>query len=97
MPTIDSQSYINLPGLTLEDFDSRQIIISKIPQAASQTCQGQTLLKPVVKPIPYTGNGTKLTKKTILEFNLSKKDEMELDNHKFDHVSQNIQLAANIR
>ena len=57
--------------LTLEDFDSNNLEIKRVPKTASQTCRGQVLIKPIVKPIPYTGLNKKLGKKTVTEFNLN--------------------------
>lgn len=86
--------------LTLEDFDSAALKINRVPKTASQTCQGQVLIRPVVKPIPYSGYSAALHPTTIEQFKMSKK-EQEISAgtkiHKFNHISQNIKLAANIR
>lgn len=55
----------NGPSLTLEDFDSAQLKINRVPKTASQTCQGQVLIRPVVKPIPYSGYAAALHPSTI--------------------------------
>lgn len=53
------------PSLTLEDFDSASLKINRVPKTASQTCQGQVLIRPVVKPIPYSGYSAALHPSTI--------------------------------
>mmetsp|Transcript_13546 Transcript_13546/g.21137 ORF Transcript_13546/g.21137 Transcript_13546/m.21137 type:complete len:129 (+) Transcript_13546:842-1228(+) len=92
--------FSNNPHLSIEDFDSKNLTLTRVPKAASQTCQGQVLLKPVIKPVPYTGIKNRLLKSTIDEFRLTKK-EQELSQgtnlHRFNHVNQNIKLASSIR
>ena len=54
-------------------------------------------MNPLINPIPYKNNLKKsLNKKTFDEFKISEKD-VEHQKHKFDHISQNINLASKIR
>jgi hypothetical protein len=61
--------------LTLEDFDSAKININRVPKTASQTCQGQMLIKPLIQPIPFTGLNNALPMTTATEFKLTEKDK----------------------
>lgn len=73
----DYQALRQANVLTLDDFDSKKVQLASIPKAASQTCQGQVLIKPIIEPIPYGAIYTpvkKLTARTIAEFKLSKRD-----------------------
>jgi DNA topoisomerase VI subunit A len=57
-------------------------------------------LKPVVQPIQYSGFSQKINEKTVKDFKLTSQDIAETNGtklHKFNHVQQNIKLAANIR
>ena len=79
--------------LTLEDFDSAKIQINRVPKTASQTCQGQALIKPIVAPIPFTGLNCQLPRETIKTFKLTERDqEMSQGTklHKYNHIAQNI-------
>lgn len=40
-------------NICLEEFDSRQIQVQRVPQVASATCQGQILLKPLSETIAF--------------------------------------------
>ena len=60
-----------------------------MPRTASQTCRGQVLIKPIVRPIPYTGLNKRLGKKTVEEFHLNKHEQNVSQGtalHKFDHI-----------
>ena len=59
------QHQVDNGQLTLEDFDSRYLNLHRVPLAASQTCQGQALLKPIITPITYSGAMSRLNQKTI--------------------------------
>lgn len=53
-----------------------------------------------MSPIPYTGTGKKLGSQTIEEFHLSNKEVAKaqgINLHKYDHIKQNIYLAANFQ
>lgn len=79
----------NFSALTLEDFDSENILIRRVPRTASQTCRGQILIKPIVRPIPYTGLNKRLGRKTVEEFRLNKHEQNVSQGttlHKFDHI-----------
>lgn len=89
----------NFGALTLEDFDSQNIQIRRVPRTASQTCRGQVLIKPIVRPIPYTGLNKRLGKKTVEEFRLNSHEQNVSQGtalHKYDHIQQNIYMASNI-
>ena len=91
----DLQSMVQTPKL--EDFESKLFEITKVPDTASTTCQGSLLINPVIRPIPYPNKTSKnVNKNTFEEFNVTEKD-FELTKHRFDHVSQNVQLASKIR
>ena len=64
----------SLHSLDIEKLESTKVSFNKIPQAASQTCQGQRLIKPSVESIPYTGKSFSLNPETVKEFGLSKKE-----------------------
>jgi len=52
-----------------------------------------------VKPSPFSGMNSKLMRKTIKEFRISKKEqEASLGStiHKINHIDNNIKLASNI-
>ena len=53
------------------------------------------MLKPIVKPIPFTG--VVLKQDTIREFKITKQENeffLGLKLNKHDHVQQNVQLAS---
>ena len=81
--------------MTIEDFSSDNFkSMKKVPRVASQTCKGQILIKPVVKPVLYR-NENHISLKTLKEFGISKCESAM--SHKYDHISQNRQLAANFK
>ena len=87
-------------GLVLEDFLSSSLRINMVPKNASQTLSGQRLLMPVVEPVPYESQKVGISKNTIQFFKLTEQDlrlNAKENNHKFDYVSQNIQLASKIQ
>ena len=52
-----------------------------------------------MSPILYLGQNKKLTKETIKEFSLNIEEQKLTQGtslHKFDHVKQNVRIAANI-
>lgn len=55
-PIIQHTKEDNYPNnlLCLEELDARDVAITKVPQLASATCQGQILLKPLGDSIIYT-------------------------------------------
>ena len=53
---------------------SDNIKIKKVPISASQTFQGQKLIRQVVQPIPYTAAQKRVNRNTIEEFKLTKKE-----------------------
>lgn len=66
---------IKWPKLTLQDFDSNKVKIDDIPKVVSGTCQGQKLLRPVTKLIPFVTNYNLMDPKTIKEFNINKHEQ----------------------
>lgn len=62
-------------SLSLEDFDSENLKINRVPRTASQTCRGQILIKPIIRPIPYLGLNKRLGKKTVEEFKLNSHEQ----------------------
>ena len=81
----------NVPTLLLEDFLSNSLKTNMIPKAASQTCRGQILIRPIVKPIPYAlTSSNRLAPETTKEFELTKKymatgDSADVQ-HRYDHI-----------
>jgi hypothetical protein len=62
------------PTLTIHDFTSENMKIYDVPVSASQTFQGQKLIRQVVPPIPYSGAHKRIHRRTIEEFNLTKRE-----------------------
>ena len=93
----DDELRQSVHSLDIENLESNKVSFSKIPQAASQTCQGQRLIKPSIESIPYTGKSFALNPDTVKEFGLSKREQIlstGVFHHKFDHIKQNIEKAA---
>jgi hypothetical protein len=79
--------------LTLTDFAQQNVKVEAIPPVASTTFKGQTVLEPLVNPVPY-GQSTKMNYETIQEFKLTKLDHRSMiDQHHYNHITQNIKLA----
>ena len=70
----EMQRQLNINPLCLEDFNSKNIKIKKVPKNASQTCMGQKLIKPIIEPIIFTDQDNhlmKMSKETIEKFALT--------------------------
>lgn len=83
----------------LEDFNSKNLKVKRVPQTASQTCMGQRLIRPVIEPIPFEQKHQRmqqLSKATIKAFGLTQEDLDQTNGivHKYNHVQQNIKLAG---
>lgn len=76
--------------LTIDQLDSDVVKLKYVPVAASQTCQGQKLIRPIVDAVPYSAACKRLSPHTIEQFNLTKKEQIlssGITLHQFDHIS----------
>ena len=85
--------------LLLEDFNSENLKVKRVPQTASQTCMGQRMIRPVIAPIPFKAKHRKMkqfSKETMKDFGLTE-DDLNADGsvqHRYNHIQQNIRLAG---
>jgi hypothetical protein len=68
--------------------------MNRVPEAASSTFKGQVLFEQSIDPIKYN-DPRFLVNKTLTEFKINRK-ELGRSVHRYDHVSQNKRIAANI-
>ena len=60
----------------LQDLQCDKLNINFVPKRASSTCGGCSIIKPIVKPIPYEKQSTavELCNETKVEFNISDRE-----------------------